>query len=528
MKRLIGFILFFFVLLGGCHVDTDKVSMQTDETVHGYLDAAWSEPAGPKPEVLVQAAYLEQRRAREIQDEVARHGILTLEQALQLAELTSPEYQLAKETLYLTALNQRDAAHLFDLIPFGGGTSGYGNRPPDEATSTQAQFGISQLLATGATIGADMTIGYVDVLTGDFRSGATSLLQAVTTVPLLRGADRKVVLETLTQAEHETLYAVRAFERLRQTLYVGVIEDYGRTAELAWQVRNARENLASLKEAHASMKSLTKVGRVIPYEVDQTYQEILTAGSELGELEKDYGEAIDLLKLRLHLPPQIECVPATELPMVQIWKAELNLEEAIAVTLNQRLDLANSRDRVADAERKVEVAADALKGDLLLSGAAMPVDRNNSRTDRQYDLWLQGNLPLDRTLESSEYKRALVALRTQERDDLQLRYLAVSEVRQAWRAMQEAEARYRVQDEARGLARKRLMETSLLLRYSRASVRDVLDAQEDLYDAENEYIDALTDFSLAQMAFLRDTGLLTIPRDGQGLPERISANYQPK
>lgn len=523
MRRLNRLILLFAVALSvGCRVDTEQVSYQTDEKVSHLVDSAWEGEAGPKPEIYLHATLRQEQRAREIAHEVSTYGVLTLEQTVQLAELTGPEYQEAREFLYLTGLAQADAAHLYELIPFAGGSSRFAGQQPNSGIETQTAFGLSQLLATGATIGADMTIGYVDVLTGDFSSGASSLLQAITTVPLLRGADRQAVLETLTQAEHETLYAIRDFGRLRQTLHAGVIEDYCRTAELAWQVRNTRSNLASLEAAHASMKNLLKIGRVYQYEVDQTYQEILDARSELGELERDYSEALDALKLRLHLPPQTECVIAGEFPLIQAWAGReiqgMGLEEAIAATLQQRLDLANSRDRVADARRHVEVAADALQGDLSLSGLAAPVGRNDGRQRSRYELGLLSDLPLDRTFESTDYKRAQVALQTQERNDLQLRYLAVSEVRLAWRAMQEAQERYRVQDEARGIARKRLKDTSLLLHYARASVRDVLDAQDDLYQAENAYVDALTDYSIAQMNFLRDTGLLEISRDDRGMP----------
>jgi len=46
----------------------------------------------------------------------------------------------------------------------------------------------------------------------------TSILSATVTQPLLRGSDRKVVLENLTQAERDTLYQVRFFNRFRVSL----------------------------------------------------------------------------------------------------------------------------------------------------------------------------------------------------------------------------------------------------------------------------------------------------------------------
>jgi outer membrane protein TolC len=52
------------------------------------------------------------------------------------------------------------------------------------------------------------------------------------------------------------------------------------------------------------------------------------------------------------------------------------------------------------------------------------------------------------------------------------------------------------------------------MQYNRASIRDVLDAQEDLVDARNALTTALVDYFEASLTFLRDTGTMKIKPDG--------------
>ena len=50
--------------------------------------------------------------------------------------------------------------------------------------------------------------------------------------PLLRGSERTVVVERLTQAERDTLYRIRTFNRFRKTFVVWVITQYYRALDL--------------------------------------------------------------------------------------------------------------------------------------------------------------------------------------------------------------------------------------------------------------------------------------------------------
>ena len=87
-------------------------------------------------------------------------------------------------------------------------------------------------------------------------------------------------------------------------------------------------------------------------------------------------------------------------------------------------------------------------------------------------------------------------------------------MRQAFRDITEAAARYKVSSEAFDLAESRFNSTFSLLQYGKASTRRVLDAQKDLFETHDEMIKALLDYTIATLNFYRDTGAIQVLPDG--------------
>jgi hypothetical protein len=54
----------------------------------------------------------------------------------------------------------------------------------------------------------------------------------------------------------------------------------------------------------------------------------------------------------------------------------------------------------------------------------------------------------------------------------------------------------------------------LLMQYGRASGRRVLDAQKDMFRAQNDTTEALINYTVATLNFYRDTGVLQVRPDG--------------
>jgi outer membrane protein TolC len=174
----------------------------------------------------------------------------------------------------------------------------------------------------------------------------------------------------------------------------------------------------------------------------------------------------------------------------------------------------NAADRVDDAKRKVEIAADAIRAELNLIGAADSRTVDSKTTRESYAAGLQLDLPVDRLTEKNAYRRSLIDLTEQQRSYEEAIDAIILQVRKAFRQNQEARRRYEVEFESYQLAERRSKNTLLLLQYDRANTRDVLDAQEDFFDAKNAATDAVVEYAIAGLEFFRDTGTMKIQPDG--------------
>jgi outer membrane protein TolC len=88
------------------------------------------------------------------------------------------------------------------------------------------------------------------------------------------------------------------------------------------------------------------------------------------------------------------------------------------------------------------------------------------------------------------------------------------QVRQAYRQLEEAAERYRIQKNNLELAEKRVESTTLLLEAGRLTTRDVLESQDALLEAQNNVTDTLVAHSIAKLNLFQDVGILQVRPDG--------------
>lgn len=507
--------------LAGCTEHNYK--KEADQKVYNIIDQKWREDFGPKANYKISdTAPLSDDI--QIEKTIPASGVLTLSQAVALATSHNREYQTQKEELYIKALDLSLTRYEFERQFLGGGGGGYSADRNDEVLGIEANYGFNQLLASGARISTKVAAAWVDVLTGNMRGGLASLLSATVTQPLLRGSERRVVLENLTQAERDTLYQVRLFNRFRKTFVVSVISQYYGVLQQLDAVKNAWENYNTLSHVYEQAEKLANAGRVPQFELDRIRQDKLQAQDTCIQAETEYKQALDEFKITLSLPTtaefQLDDSELEALRVAERLEPDFVESEVMETALLRRLDLANSADAVIDAQRKLFVAADSLRAELNLVGSANAIsarraDRNTLTSLREeYGLGFELDLPLDRVPEQHVYRKALITLNQRQREYDQAADIVRLQVRQSHRDLAEAAERHRVQLEGLELAEKRFKKTYLLLQYSRASSRRVLSAQNDLFDAQNATTQALVDYTIATLEFYRDTEVLQVRPDG--------------
>ncbi len=152
---------------------------------------------------------------------------LNLEQITELGFINSREFQTLREQLYLTALAVTAERFAFIAQPFateqflrqrsGKGTAG--GRTNNWISNTTTGF--TKAFSTGALL----LFNFANQTVYNLGGGANGTV-SVSTInldivqPFLAGGGRAVVLEPLTQAERDLVYAIRQFYRFRQEYYV--------------------------------------------------------------------------------------------------------------------------------------------------------------------------------------------------------------------------------------------------------------------------------------------------------------------
>jgi outer membrane protein TolC len=535
-------------VLAGCGPQNYKED--ADQRVYHIIDRRWDPAFGSQANYRISDV-APGPNDLQIENAVPASGVLTLPHTLALATAYNHQYQAEKERLYKTALDLRLVEHRYETQLFGGGSFLYGDNyqntprrplsgqavdepqaghsglsnddPRSEIVQTEGNFGFNRLLPTGAQVSTIVGAAWADLLAGRGNRGLNSVFSAVVVQPLLRGSDRTILLDKLTEADRDVLYQIRTFNRFRKLFAVSVATEYFRALEAFDATRNTRAYYQARVTLHGQVVRLAEVGLVNVLEVEQVRQDVLRAQDDVIVAQRKYEQALDHLKLTLGLPMMAEFRMdeglLDALKEHGIPRPELVLHEAVEAALCRRLDIANCADAVLDAQRAIYVAADKLRTDLRLT-AEVSVDAQGNRT-----LWAGPvlDLPLDRVPQQHEYRKALIALEERRRDYDDLADTVRLQVRDDYSKLQETAERYLIACDGLATAEKRLKAASVLLQYGRASSRRVLDAQHDLYDARGVATNVLIEYAIAALDFYRDTEALQVRPDGMweqgpGLP----------
>jgi len=473
------------------------------------------------------------RRAQPIVPEVAEAAtsesdapaIMSLSRALQIALRNSRDYQRRKENVYISALGltkERDAYRPTLTAALSGD---YKKVAKDEIWVADTSFGISQAFATGAEMTLTLTSDFLRYSTRAPRAEATSSLVFRLVQPLWRGAGQRIAQENLTQAERDVVYELRSMARFHKTFAVSVVSSYYNILLQRARVRNEWNNYQRLVLSRERSAKMAEAGRLDEFQVDQARQDELRARDNFIRAQQSYTQRLDSFKLTLALPMDARIdVDENDLDSLLaggIVHPQYTLEEITKRALALRLDLMTARDKVADAQRKVDVAKNGLGPDVNLVVTAAADTEDDTKPTRfrfdkgAYTAGLDIDLPLERTSERNTYRQTLISLDRTQRAASELEDQIKQQTRQAWRSLREAKESYEIQRRSLALAERRVDSTTLLLKAGRASTRDLLESQRALLTAQNSLISVIVDHTVAKLELWRDIGTLSVAPEGQ-------------
>jgi outer membrane protein TolC len=173
---------------------------------------------------------------------------------------------------------------------------------------------------------------------------------------------------------------------------------------------------------------------------------------------------------------------------------------------------------VADRERALAVAADALRADVSLEGGG-----SFDEERRQHSSWggtentfarLRFTAPWDRRRERNAYRKSLIQLEQSRRTREESEDTIKNQVRSGYRSLVAARALYENKVEAWKVAKIRVESNDLFMQSGRSSMRDILEAESALLSARNALCSSIIDWKMCDLSLKNSMGVFTVNSDG--------------
>ncbi|HBG78160.1 MAG TPA: TolC family protein [Phycisphaerales bacterium] len=495
---------------------------------------------------------------------------ISLLDALQIGAKNSPEYQSQKEDVFSSALDlelERKAFRNTFIAQIQNLTSTdtTGNRAVS-GNVAGGNVGVSRKFSSGAEISSAIAIDLANLLNMGGASSTGIAGEGSISIPLLRGSGKHIVMEDLTQAERNTVYAIWNFETYKKQFAVDVASKYLSVLRQLDSIKNSEADYKSRMVSSRWSRRLATAGRLKEIEVDQAVQNELSSRQQWISAVQTYKKQLDAFKTFLGLPPDANIVlnpaeletltsptkviineiaaeanqPADtqsyslDVALIELLEPDyknagpLEITEAKAIQLafDNRLDLKGTDGKVYDAQRAVVVAADALGAELTFLGSAKIGSRRNtvgSATSENsrfvanrgvYSSLLTLDLGLERTAESVAYRKSYIELEKAVRDVQVLEDGIKTQIRNTLRDLLEARENMYIQAKAVYVAQKRVRSVTMFLEANRAIIRDLLEAQDALLAARNQLTAAVVNYRIAELTMQQYMGVLQIDEDG--------------
>lgn len=500
------------VLMVGCSAEGYRRA--ADRDAYRIIDARTGEIEGMDAEFRLPEEDIDRNEWAHLLGYEEPPETISLTEAIVLAVERNREFQENREELFIRALRLSSARHEF-ATRFSGILNGAFEKDRDERFNEGGgSLTARRALQTGGDISLSLSTSFLRFITGDPRHRYSSAIDLMIRQPLWRGAGRTVARDSLTQAEMDMIYQMRSFVRFKRSFYVSVASAYYRVLQQKDSVENEFRNYERLVDAHERAQWMAEAGRLPGFQVDQAEQDRLRARGRWISARESYEAQLDDFKIRLGIPIEV-AIELDDNELVILRELELEplddeLDYYAEAALQRRLDLLTARDRIDDAERRIAVAKNRLgpQFDLIMAagiGSEPPMNyRRLTRDESGYSVGLQLDLPLDRLEARNQYRESFITLARSKRAEGLLHDRIVQQIRDTWRAMETTRENYDIQLMSVELAENRVENTGLMIEAGRASIRDLLEAQEAFVQAQNQLTRALVDYRVSLLELWRD------------------------
>jgi outer membrane protein TolC len=366
---------------------------------------------------------------------------------------------------------------------------------------------------TGGTLTA--TGRYLSQPEADAPFPRTTDLRLLLTQPLLRGVGPNTSFFELTNARRAVQGQQRTFDLARQRTAVEVAAAFYAVIAQRQLLEVARQSLDRTEGLRKSSAARLEVGLASKLDVFRAELQAAQASDAMVRSQAALASALERFRALLALAPSDPVEPeAAALPATD--DAFEPVSVLVQRALETRLELAEARDQVSDAERSASLAKQNLLPQLDLNLGVTQLGFGSSfgtawtAGDTQVNVFLSASYPLPQASQRATRAVALLELGSRQRAVRQRELDVEQEVRQALRDLEQIRQSVELQRKAVEVAEQQ--RRLAVLRYERGlgSNFDVVDAESSLVTARSALVQLLTSYAIARLDLKRTTGTLDV------------------
>jgi len=384
-----------------------------------------------------------------------------------------------------------------------------GAQSADDQTAMQAGIGFAQKTAIGTEVGLGLSAGRTELKDGAriYQDAALVELRQ----PLLRRFGTLVNLEAERLAGSRTRAAMRELESKKADLVLDTVERYEMLLRLQSRAERARDAVKRLDGLCRLLAVRERQGRASRLDVLRAEIQLGAARFREASLEEEARACRAGIAEQAGWDPGVAWVAGPS----PRFTAELpSAESVIATCLSNRLDYAQVLQDRADRERGVAVAS---------RGSWPDIDLVWRYQERGQDAAASGALTLDENTwfvgisagsswPSYGERRALQsAIIERQSADLRVAALAAVISRQAHESLSECRrvrSQLELSEKTYRLARERLVLARKLFEMGRADSFSVAEAEDELQEAEGQWLEAVSGETVAVYRLMHVMGTL--------------------
>lgn len=384
---------------------------------------------------------------------------------------------------------------------------------------TSGALGLTQLLPTGATVSVSTRTGptsaYADPLY-NYTDWATAIGITIYQ-PLLKNAGRETTELGISQDTYAYEGSLEKFRDNVITTVYQVVTEYNRLYVLYQLLESRKEALLSAQRLLDEINARPTPDTSYKIAVSNAEYALSQRQTELIEAERQVNSKAALVRYLIGLEEKTHIIPLDPPSREEPLETE---PEAIALALVQRPDLKEMRIQLQSSELREKVSRKNLWPSLALSASGgyrgYAEDGNFSDTTDQISdgkgrYWAAGLLfhfPIGNDLAESEYLRNKLRSEQLRKQIIAAEWKVRDLIQDDNRSLISARLQLQSTAKSKILAEERVAQYQENRRIGTASVKDLIDAENDLIYARNLELNAIENFAFQVARFWRDVGVL--------------------